>query len=69
MMTQENRDDLERIQKIILKILLGPAYNTCPDACLQFDIDSLEDRRLKLSLNFALKCSKSEKFTSLYPKN
>ena len=68
MMTQENRDDLERIQKIILKILLGHAYNTYPDACHQFDIDSLEDRRLKLSLNFALKCSNQNSSLHYFPK-
>ena len=69
MITQENRDDLERIQKIVLKILLGPAYKTYPDACQQFDIDSLEDRRSTITLNFALKCSKSEKFSALFPLN
>ena len=66
MMTQTNRDDIERVQKIVLKITLGPKYSEYPAACEKFGISQLEERRKLLSLNFALKCLKSD-FKSLFP--
>ena len=65
MLTQENRNDIERIQKIIL----AENYNSYEDACKKLKIPTLEERRKKLSLKFALKCLRSDKFKSIFPEN
>ena len=39
------------------------------DACKKFFLHTLEERRQKLSLKFALRCLKNEKVASLFPLN
>ena len=69
MLTQENKDDIERIQKIVLKIIMGAEYFSYEDSCQKYKVESLETRRTKLSLNFALKCTKNEKFKHMFELN
>ena len=56
MLTQKNTEDLERIQKIVLKTLLNSKYSTYEQACILMNTTSLKQRRKDLSLNFALSC-------------
>jgi hypothetical protein len=60
MLTGENINDIERIQKIALKVILNDEYSTYVKACTDLNTLSLESRRKDLSLTFALKCLKSE---------
>ena len=60
MLTVENKIDIERTQKIALKVILNDEYSTYDQACAVLNTLSLESRRKDLSLNFALKCLKSE---------
>ena len=69
MLTQENKDDIERIQKIVLRIIMGAEYTSYEDSCQKYKVESLEARRTKLSLNFALKCTKNEKFQHMFELN
>ena len=69
MLTQEESNDLERVQKIILRIILGPAYSDYHQACLSLNVQTLQLRRVKLSLNFGLTCINSEKFRHLFKIN
>ena len=69
MLTQENKEDIERIQKIVLKIILKDKYEDYEQACKIMNIDTLESRRKKLCLTFALKCTKSDKFSNMFPLN
>ena len=55
MLTVEDFNDIERIQKIILRIILGTKYESYEQACKFLVVESLESRRQSLSLNFALK--------------
>ena len=55
MLTIEDSDDIERIQKITLKIVLGSSYESYDSACNQLEIEPLKIRRHTLSLNFALR--------------
>lgn len=55
MLTTEDSNNIERIQKITLRILLGPNYESYDSACQKLNIDSLKTRRENLSLNYALK--------------
>ena len=69
MLTQEETRDIERIQKIVIKIILEHKYETYQQGCLHLDIDSLEQRRVKLCLNFGLKCLSNPKFNNLFIPN
>ena len=66
MLTQDNTNDIERIQKIVLRVILDDKYTDYHNACLQLNVQNLQVRRTKLSLNFALKCVESEKFSHLF---
>ena len=59
-LTRLQSRDIERIQKISFKIILGPAYENYNQACKYLATQSLEDRRLKLCLKFARKNLKSD---------
>ena len=52
---QAEKLDLERIQKSACHIILGKDYNTYQHALKTLQLETLEDRRLKLTLKFALK--------------
>jgi hypothetical protein len=69
MLTQDDTDDIERVQKIVLTVLLADDYLDYHQACISLDLQSLQVRRTKLSLNFALKCLSSDKFKTLFKLN
>ena len=69
MITQEENNDIERIQKIVLKIILENRYEDYHQACLLLDVQNLQLRRIKLSLNFGLKCISNNKFKNLFEIN
>ena len=60
-LTQENCDDLERVQKSAVKIILGPKYDCYKKSLVKLDMESLQERREFLCLTFAQKCLKSPK--------
>ena len=60
MLTVENENDIERIQKIALKVILNDSYSTYETACLSMTTVTLSERRRQLSLTFALKCLRSK---------
>ena len=68
-LTQENRNDLERVQKSALKVILKDKYENYEKALNYLNIESLENRRTNLCINFAEKCLKKEKFKSMFPLN
>ena len=69
MLTQDDSNDIERVQKIALRVILDDDYVDYTTACATLNIETLETRRRKLSLNFALKCLKNEKFKDLFKLN
>ena len=68
-LSDENKEDLERIQKSALKLILKEKFISYKHALNVLELDSLEDRRQSLCLEFAKKCLKNEKMKSLFPKN
>ena len=60
-LTKAQVSDIERIQKVALKVILGDQYDTYDKACEYFHIDKLSVRRLELCTNFALKLYKSDR--------
>ena len=59
--TTGEQKDLERIQKVALRLILGENYTTYNEALKQTGLDTLRSRRTRLCLNFAKKCTKFEK--------
>ena len=68
-LTKQNKDDIERIQKIALKIILKGSYKNYENALKVMDLSTLEERRKDLLLTFAQKCLKNPKMKNLFPPN
>ena len=60
--TTAEKYDIERVQKIAVHIILGRKYNSYKDALQTLNLESLEDRRIRLCLKFALKAEVHPKF-------
>ena len=69
MLTNDDTSDIERVQKIVLKIILEFKYTDYHQSCLHLNIQSLQLRRAKISLNFGLKCIASDRFKHLFSPN
>ena len=59
--TQNERIDIERIQKSAAHIILGEDYCSYKDALSDLGLESLESRRAKLCLKFIKKAEKHDK--------
>ena len=68
-LTNENSEDLERVQKNALKIILQDEYKTYENALIILDLEKLNERREHLCLQFAKKCVGHDKMKHLFPKN
>ena len=68
-LTEENSNDLERVQKSAVRIMLGNSYRGYRKSLNILQMDSLKDRREHLCLNFALKCIKNPKTKDIFPEN
>ena len=65
-LTKEAKVNLERVQKSACHIILGKAYQSYTNALEYLGLDTLENRRIKLCYNFALKSEKHIKLKSWY---
>ena len=68
-LTEENRADLERVQRSAVKIIMGEGYNGYQKALNELSIESLDERRKTLCLKFSGKCCKGEKTKKMFPIN
>ena len=68
-LSQAEKFDLERIQKTACHIILGQKYESYSNALQLLELDTLEYRRNLLSLQFALKAEKHEKFQFWFKAN
>ena len=66
-LTNENREDIERIQKSALRIILQEKYKDYTNALDTIDLEPLEDRRTNICLTFAKKCVQNPKTKSMFP--
>ena len=53
--TNQQRKDIESIQKVAFRIILGNKYQDCKSACVRFNTETLHNRRIKL-------CHSKEKY-------
>ena len=68
-LTEDNSDELERVQKSALKLMLGNRYENYENALELVNLEKLKDRRERLCLIFAKKCLQNEKTADMFPKN
>ena len=67
--TEEEKDDFERVQKVACKIILKNRYSSYEQALDILNLDTLDDRREILCLKFAKKCAKHRKTKDMFPLN
>jgi hypothetical protein len=68
-LSQDNIEDLERIQKSACRVMLQEKYQGYKNALNKLDLFTLMERRENLCLNFALKCTKNSKTKQMFPRN
>ena len=68
-LTIQNEKDLERVQKVALKIILDANYKSYDNALKVLELDNLKDKRQHLSLAFARKFLRNSKMKNLFPPN
>ena len=66
-LTEDNSNDLERVQKNALKIILGEKYGNYESALLQLNLQDLKTRREILNEKFAIKCKSNLKTSRMFP--
>ena len=64
--TKTEKQDIERIQKSACHIIQGSDYISYKNSLIALQLESLETRRVKLSMNFALKAEKHSKFKNWF---
>ena len=65
-LTKGQDSDLEKIQKVALRIILADDYKSYDLACSYFGVKRLTERRLELCTNFAMKLYKSDKSAEFF---
>ena len=68
-LTKEDILGIERIQTSAIKLILNDPKINYRKALEKLNLESLEDRRIKLSLNFAKRCLKTDLMSTLFPEN
>ena len=65
--TKGEQKDIERIQKVALRLILGSNYTSYVEALRFTGLDTLATRRKKLCLKFAIKCVQNESTSWMFP--
>ena len=66
-LTEENKNDLERVQRSAMKIIMGEQYKGYQKSLDTLQIDTLKIRREKLCLKFAQRCLKNDQTKKMFP--
>ena len=69
MMTEADRAEVEKPQKILVKILLGQRYTTYTEGLAELGLISIRERMVTLCLKWAMKTAEDTKFSYLFPRN
>ena len=67
--TAAESEDIERVQKVAVKIILKNHYTCYEESLKILGLEKLKSRRSALCLAFAKKCLKNEKMAALFPIN
>ena len=68
-LVKKNKRDLERVQKVAVRVILGKNYTNYDDGLSKLHLKTLNTRRENLCLNFAKKCLRNKKLKNMFPKN
>ena len=68
-LTQENKDDLERMQKSFAKLVLKEKYKNYENALITLNLETLEKRRIMLCRKFAKNGIMNNTLQDLFPLN
>ena len=66
-LSKKNIKDLERVKKAAVRVIMGKDYSTYKEGLKILKMDNLKQRREKLCLSFAKKCTKNEKVKNMFP--
>ena len=66
-LTQQNIEDLDRVQKSACKIILNNKYESYDKALISLNLEKLSERRQKLCKDFAVKADRNKIID--FPKN
>ena len=67
-LSQKNKRDLERVQKVAVRIIVGKNYTNYKENLLELNLKNLNVRRENIYLNVAKKCLKNDKVKNIFPK-
>jgi hypothetical protein len=67
-LTQENVDDMKKVQHSNVEIILGDKYMGYKKSLDKLEMETLHERREQLCLNFAKACVKNPIFKIMFPK-
>ena len=65
-LTKAESVQIERVQKCALHVILGDGYESYSQATKTLAVETLHERRLRLSLSFAKKCEKNPKYATWF---
>ena len=68
-LTDEERTNLERVQKVACRLILKDDYQHYNHALKELNLQNLNDRRYNLCVKFAQKCTKHPKAAKMFPLN
>ena len=69
MLTIQEISDIERVKKMVSKVMLGDQYVNYEQACETMSTTTHQHRRDKLSLSFALSCLKTRLLNEHFDKS
>ena len=64
--TKAESVQIERVQKCALHVILGENYQSYTQAIFTLGVEKLSQRRFRLSLNFARRCEKNQKYANWF---
>lgn len=67
-LSQKNARDLERIQKVAVRIIMGKNFTNYKEGLSELKLKTLNARRKDICLNFAKKCQKNLKVKNMFSK-
>ena len=68
-LSKDNRNDLERVQKTALKVIMGQKYHSYRNALNKLNLENLNERRENLCLTFAQRTSNHQTMKKMFPLN
>ena len=68
-LSQKNIRDLERVQKVAVRVIMGKNFNNYKESLLELNLKNLNARRQDMCLKFAKKSLKNKKVKNMFPKN